>query len=112
MGGTGSKLPEDQTIELEQDLHNGKNMAEINVDLRETQESNFLVMHQSTMVGMLVMLVIFGAIGITLYAFKVFWCRSIHDACGGKRHRRRDETEMAEKGGMPGRKDPAVTLIK
>ena len=105
-------MPEDQTIELEQELQNGKNMAEINVDLRETQESNFLVIHQSTMIGMLVMLVIFGAIGITLYAFKVFWCRSIHDVCGGKRHRHMEEAELAERGEMPGKKDPAVTLIK
>ena len=105
-------MPEDQTLEVEQELQNEKNMAEINVDLRETQESNFLVIHQSTMIGMLVMLVIFGAIGITLYAFKVFWCRSIHDVCGGKRHRHMDEAELAERGEMPGKREPAVTLIK
>ena len=33
-------MPEDQTLGVEQELQNGKNMAEITVDMRETQESN------------------------------------------------------------------------
>ena len=112
MGGGGSKLPKDQTIELDQELQTGMNKAEVNVDLRETQESNFLVIHQSTMVGMLVMLATFGVIGIILYAFKAFWCRGIHETCRGKRHRTMEEKELAERGEMPGKKGSVVTLIK
>ena len=105
-------MPTDQTLGVEQELQNGKNMAEITVDMRETQESNFLVIHQSTMIGMLVMMVIFGAIGITLYAFGVCWCRNIHNLCGGERHHHMEEAEMAERGEMPSKREPAVTLIK
>ena len=88
------------------------NKAEVNVDLRETQESNFLVIHQSTMIGMLVMLATLGVIGLILYAFKVFWCRGIHEVCRGKRRRTMEENELAERGEMTGNKSSTVTLIK
>ena len=88
------------------------NKAEVNVDLRETQESNFLVIHQSTMIGMLIMLATLGVIGLILYAFKVFWCRGIHEVCRGKRRRTMEENELAERGEMTGNKSSTVTLIK
>ena len=105
-------MPEDQTLGVKQELQNGKNMAEITVDMRETQESNFLVIHQSTTIGMLVMMVIFGAIGITLYAFGVCWCRNIHNLCGGARQNHMEEMEMAEQGEIPSKREPVVTMIK
>ena len=105
-------MPTDQTLEVEQELDNGNNMAEITVDMRETQESNFLVIHQSTMVGMVVVMMILGVIGITLYACGVCWCKRIHNMCGGARQNHSEEMEMAEQGEMPSKREPVVTMIK
>ena len=109
-------MPTDQTLEVEQELDNGNNIAEITVDMRETQETkfmeNFLVIHQSTMVGMIVVMAILGVVGITLYACGVCWCKLIHHMCGGSRQSHNEEMEMAEQGEMPSKKEPVVTMIK
>ena len=93
-------MPTDQTLEVEQEMTNGNNVAEITVDMRETQETkfmdSFLVIHQSTMVGMIVMMVVLGIISITLYACRVCWCRRIHQMCGGTRQGNNEEMDMAE----------------
>ena len=82
------------------------------MDMHESQESNFLVIHQSTMIGMIVVMMILGVISVTLYAFGVCWCRKIHSMCGDARQTHSEEAEMAEQGEVPSKRGPAVTLIK
>ena len=65
---------------------NGKNVAVF--DMRETQENKlmdkFLVLHQSTMVGMMVGILVLGAIALTVYACEGCWCSRLHQACGAR----------------------------
>ena len=105
-------MPKDQDMNVEQVSEYGRNIAEVSVDMHESQESNFLVIHQSTMVGMIVVMMILGVISITLYAFGVCWCKKIHSVCGDARQNHSEEMEMAEQGEMPSKRELVVTLIK
>ena len=114
MGSSGSKTPANQTTEVDQVMTNGKNVAIF--DMRETQETklmdSFLVLHQSTMVGMMVGMLVLGAIALTLYACGRCWCSKLHQICGARaREMDNDEVDMAEQGEVPNR-ESRVTMIK
>ena len=76
MGGSGSKLPEEQTIDMELDSETGTNVAEITFDMRTESETNnaFIQVHQGTMVGMTMGLAVTIIIALILYGFSRCWC--------------------------------------
>ena len=101
-------------MEVDQIMTNGKNVAVF--DMRETQKTklmdNFLVLHQSTMVGMMVGMLVLGAIALTLYACGRCWCSRLHQACGARaRETDNDEMSMAEQGELHNQ-ESSVTMIK
>ena len=59
-------------------------MAEIVFDLRDQSEENtsFIQLHQQTVVGMTLVIVVMIIIALVLYAFKQCWCVHIHRWCG------------------------------
>ena len=96
MGGSGSKLPEEQTIDMELDSETGTNVAEINFDMRTESETNnaFIQVHQGTMVGMTMGLVVTIIIALLLYGFGRCWCARIHRWCGEDRPHANNNMEM------------------
>ena len=94
-------------------MDKGKNIEEITFDMRETKETklmdSFLVLHQSTLVGMVVGMLVLGAIALAVYAFGKCWCSHLHRMCGERvREDSSEEVDMVEQGQMPAR----VTMIK
>ena len=84
--------------------------------MRETEKTklmdSFLVLHQSTLVGMVVGMLVLGAIALTLYAFGKCWCSRLHQICGGRdRENNSEEVDMVEQGQMPASVD-RITMIK
>ena len=96
MCGTRSQLPERKTIDMEQDSETGTNIAEINFDLRtESETSNaFIQVHQGTMVGMTVGILVTIIIALLLYGFGRCWCARIHRLCGEDRPHTSNNMEM------------------
>ena len=112
MGGGASKTPTDQNMTMEEESEYGPNLAKVEIDMHESQESNFLAIHQSTLVGMVTVMVILVIIGIMMYACLVCWCRRIHEMCGATNQTTGEAMEMVEQGEAPSKRGPAVTLIK
>ena len=130
MCGTRSQLPERQTIDMDQDSESGTNIAEINFDLRSESETKvmdaFIQIHEGTMIGMTVGIVVTITIALLLYGFGRCWCAKIHRFCGENRghnsnniemdndinaeseDNKTDETDRAEKG----RRNSKIIMIK
>ena len=98
MCGTRSKLPEVQTIDIDQDSESGTNIAEINFDLRSKSETKvmdaFIQIHEGTMIGMTVGIVVTITISLLLYGFGRCWCAKIHRLCGEARNYNSNNIEM------------------
>ena len=107
MGGSSSKPPTNQTTEVDQKTDYGTNVARINFDMRETKETklmdSFLMLHESTLVGVVVGMLVMMTIALTLYAFGKCWCARIHQVCGGSSGSNSEEVDMAEQGKGPAR---------
>ena len=69
---------------MQLDNETGNNVAEITFDMRTQSENNnsFIQIHQGTMVGMTLGLVVVIIIALVLYAFGRCWCWRIHRWCG------------------------------
>ena len=82
--------------------------------MRETKETklmdSFLVLHQSTLVGIVVRMLVLGAIALAAYAFAKCWCSRLHRMCGDRvrEDSSSEEVDMVEQGQLPAR----VTMIK
>ncbi len=101
MGGGGSKLPQEQTLDIEQENEQGMNTANINLDMRTSNNfklmDGFLQIHEGTLVGLVVVVVVMMVITLVLYGFGRCWCGRIHRMCGGTvEDNDRETTDMME----------------
>ena len=87
-------------------------MAKVEIDMRESQENNFLAIHQSTLFGMVAVIGILLIMGILIYACLACWWRRIHEMCGATNQSAGEMMEMVEQGEASNKRGPAVTLIK
>ena len=70
---------------------------------------SFLMLHESTLVRVVVGMLILGIIALTLYAFGKCWCSNLHHMCGGRtREDNSEEVDMVEQGQVQTR----VSMIK
>ena len=80
--------------------------------MRNTSETKlmdaFLQIHEGTLIGMVVGVLVMLAIALLLYGFGRCWCAKIHQLCGGATENNSDEIDRAEKG----KRDSKVTMIK
>ena len=80
--------------------------------MRETKETklmdSFMMLHESTLIGVVVGMLVMVTIALTLYTFGKCWCSRLHRVCGGTREDNSEEVDMAEQGKGPAR----VSMIK
>ena len=78
MGGGASK-PENQVVEIDLANDNETNITKIHVVMRIESETklmdSFLQIHEGTLVGVMIGVMVMTAISLILYCFSKCWCK-------------------------------------